>query len=220
MNILFDSQDFDQDWAFSVLSTYIKPDSTITVIPFAFHETWVKDYVQWDECYNSQNGLYYQGIIQPFKKYGVKSKNIRFINYFRDSASGLEDALLTTDIIYFVGGFPEKTMKRLVELGMKEIVENYKGIIMGWSAGASMQAKEYFIAPDKYYKEYSEHEGLNFINDFAVIVHYNREVEQVESIRRYISKTGKKVFCLSKQSGIMYFEGEIKLLGNAFEYKD
>lgn len=220
MNILFDSQDFDQDWAHSTLSAYIKPNCNITVIPFAFHETWVTDAHQWNECYNCNDGLYFEGIIKPFIQYGVITENIRFINYFKDKASDLADALRTTDIVYFVGGFPEKTMERLIELGMKEIIENFKGIIMGWSAGASMQAKEFFTSPDNHYKEYSEHQGLNFIEGFAVKVHYIGSSEQVECIRRYISNTGNKVFCLSKQSGIIYEDGEIKLLGNAFEYKD
>lgn len=220
MNILFDSQDFDQDWARSELSAYITPNCAITVIPFAFHETWVTDLNQWNECYNSDDGLYYEGIIHPFIQYGVKSENIRFINYFKDHANDLADALLTTDIVYFVGGFPEKTMERLIELDMKEIVENYNGIIMGWSAGATMQAKEFFISPDKHYKEYSEHQGLELINEFAVKVHYNGSSEQIDCIKRYISRTGNKVFCLRKKSAIIYDAGGISLLGNAFEFKD
>lgn len=219
MNILFDSQDFDQDWARPTLSAYITPDCVITVIPFAFHETWVRDLNQWNECYNSFDGLYYPGIVKPFIKYAVKPENIRFINYFKDTANDLANALIDTDIVYFVGGFPEKTIERLIELGMKEIIENYNGIIMGWSAGASMQAKEYFVSPDKHYQEYREHQGLNFIKEFATKVHYDGSTEQIDSIRKYISKTGNKVYCLRKQSAIIYDNGKISLLGNAFEYK-
>lgn len=219
MNILLDSTDFDEEWAYERLSEYINENSKVTIIPFAFHEEWVKDNKEWHTCYEVDSGKFYEELVNPFLKYGISKSNIVLINYFKDTKEILKTILLDTDIIYFVGGFPEKTVRRINELDMLEIIEAFEGIVMGWSAGASMQSKRYYIAPDKYYSEFSFQEGLGFIDKFAVQVHYDYSDIQNNCIQRFIDNTGLKVYTLEKKSGIIYKDGNVELLGNAREYK-
>lgn len=219
MNVLLDSSNFHEDWAYKRFSKFIDQSTRITVIPFAFHEDWVKDNTEWYECYDRIEGKFYKGIIDPFLHFGVCEEHIRWINYFQNTANELSELLDNTDIIYFVGGFPELTISRLIELNMIELINAFKGIIMGWSAGASMQSAKYYIAPDKYYKEYSRHNGLKHINDFAVQVHYTGAIEQIESMRKFIKETGLRVYALERNSAVIVKDDQIELIGSAKEYR-
>lgn len=219
MNIMLDSNDFDGDWAYDKFSEFIDMNTRVTVVPFAFHNDWIAGASEWQECYNKDYGKFYESITRPFKSYKVCKENIKFINYFEDTLEDLEDRLSQSDLVYFVGGFPDETMRRLNELKMKKAIEKFEGIIMGWSAGASLQSDEYYIAPDKYYKKYSFERGLDLNSGFAVQVHYDGSDVQIDSIKRFIETTNKRVFLLSRESAVIHNKGEIELLGKAEEYK-
>lgn len=218
MNVLLDSSNFHEEWAFERFSKFIDQTTQITVIPFAFHEDWVKDNNEWYECYDRIEGKFYKDIVDPFLHFGVCEAHIRWVNYFENTASDLSELLESTDIIYFIGGFPDRTISRLIELDMMESINAFEGIIMGWSAGATMQSAKYYIAPDKYYKTYSRHIGLNHINDFAVQVHYSGATEQIESMRKFIKDTGLRVYTLERNSAVIVKDDQLELIGNAKEY--
>ncbi|EPZ54469.1 peptidase S51 family protein [[Clostridium] sordellii ATCC 9714] len=67
-------------------------------------------------------------------------------------------------------------MDRLKEFKIIEDIENYKGIVMGSSAGAMVQVAQYHITPDKDYDTFSYNEGLNMITDFDIEVHYKKHL--------------------------------------------
>lgn len=113
LNILLDKLDFNEDWAYETLKNIIKPGHKICMIPFAFHEDWIKDKYEWEKAYNKLTGEYYKNSIQPFYSYGIEDKNIILVNYFTDNSESAKEKIKASDIIFFTGGFPEKTMKRL-----------------------------------------------------------------------------------------------------------
>ncbi|MBU3143762.1 hypothetical protein [Clostridium sp. CF012] len=47
MNILLDGLDFDKAWAYDTLKNIIKADCKITIVPFSFHEDWIKNAEEW-----------------------------------------------------------------------------------------------------------------------------------------------------------------------------
>ena len=81
MNVLLDSTDFSNDWAFERFSEFIHTKSRIAIIPFAYHDEWIRDKSEWYECYGKSEGRFYKSLIKPFLDYGVQENNIRFINY-------------------------------------------------------------------------------------------------------------------------------------------
>lgn len=218
MNVLLDGSNFNEAWAYDRFSEFIDKTTRITIFPFAFHEDWVKDKYEWHECYDKSVGRFYKALVNPFLHFGVSENNIVLINYFENSKSDLLEILKNTDLIYFNGGFPEQTIRRLIELDMLDAVNAFKGVVMGWSAGASMQSYEYFIAPDKYYDVYSRHHGLSHIHDFAVQVHYSGEPVQIESMTKFIKETHLRVFTLERDSAVIVDDGKIELVGNAKEF--
>lgn len=219
MNVLLDSPNFHEEWAYERFSEFIDNTTRITIIPFAFHEEWVKDKNEWYGCYNRIDGKFYKDLVNPFFHFGVSEDNIKLINYFDNTLCDFEALLKSTDIIYFNGGFPDRTIRRLIELNLMDSINTFKGIIMGWSAGASMQSAEYYIAPDKYYKEYSRQNGLKHISEFAVQVHYSGGIEQIESIEKFIQDTGLRVYTLEKDSAVILNEGQLELIGNSKEFR-
>lgn len=219
MNILLDKLDFNESWAFETLKNIIKPEHKICIIPFSFHEDWIKNNTEWNHCYNNINGQYYNSMIYPFYTYGISEENITLINYFTDTHDSAISKITSSDIILFTGGYPEKIMNRLAEFDLVNCIENHNGIIMGWSAGAMVQCFNYYISPDeKDYPEFLYEKGLNCIKDFAVEVHYKNTELQNKSIEKYIKERDKKVYTTEPGSAIIVDGNNITLLGNAKIY--
>jgi len=220
MNILLDKFDFNEEWAYERFKNIITPDHKICVIPLAFHEEWIVNSEDWYKAYNCSDGKFYHKTVSPFYDFGILDKNISLINYFDDNYSDLTQKIDDSDIILLTGGYPEKIMKRLNELKLTTVIENYDGIIIGWSAGAMVQCRDYFISPDEDYPSFQYETGLNFISDFALEVHYKEKESQLKSIEKYISERNKKVYVTRENSAIIFDKGKIELLGNVCQYQN
>lgn len=73
----------------------------------------------------------------------------------------------------------------------------------------------YHLSPDDDYPAFGYYEGLPYLRDFYLEVHYEGTREQDESIRRVINERGKTVYATAMQSGaILVDDGNIRLLGN------
>ncbi len=219
MNILLDKLDFHGAWAYDTLKNIIKPKYKVCMIPFAFHEEWIKNEEEWDKIYDKLKGDFYEYTVSPFYTYGIKDNNIELINYFTDSIESAKARVKESDIICFTGGFPDKAMNRLSEFDLINAIEQHEGIIMGWSAGAMMQCSDYYTSPGEDYSEFAYKKGLKFIEDFAVEVHYENMDTQNKSIEKYIHEKGKKVYTTESKSAIIVNDSKITLLGNAREYQ-
>lgn len=219
MNILLDKLDFNEPWAFETLKNIIKPEYKVCMIPFAFHEEWIKNKEEWEKSYNKLNGEHYKNMALPFYDYGIDKDNITLVNYFTDNNESAKAKVYSSDIIFFTGGFPDKIIDRLSEFDLINAVEQHDGIKMGWSAGAMIQCYDYYISPDEDYPEFVYKKGLKCIEDFAVEVHYKNSESQNKSIEKYIRGKGKMVYTTERQSAIIVDDREVILLGNAKVYK-
>lgn len=220
MRVLLDSLDFNLDYARDEFKKSITKDKKVLVVPYSFHEERVVDDTAWKELYDNKDGKLYSEIVAPFTAFGIKDNNVDFLNYYSDDTVSSIAKIRNSDIILFTGGFPEKIVHRLAEMELLQEIDTYKGIIMGWSAGAMIQCEDYFISPDEDYPEYQYHKGLKGISDFAVEVHFQGSKEQIESIERYMKDTGKEVYVTEKESAIVVTNEGVKLLGKAQKYSD
>lgn len=220
MNILLDKLDFHEAWAYDTLKNIIKPEYKICIIPFAFHEDWIRNSEEWEKWYNKIDGDQYKGIAAPFYAYGISDDNMFLVNYFEDTSDSAKAKINSSDIVFFTGGFPDKIMDRMEEFDLINTIEQHQGIKMGWSAGAVMQCYDYFLSPDEDYPEFVYLRGLKCIKDFAVEVHYKNTDSQNESIERYIRERGKRVYTSEPHSAIIVDGTKIILLGNAKIYQN
>lgn len=215
VNILLEGYDIDATWLYDDLKNYIKPNNSVAIVAFSFRDNQVRSISDWNELYSKENGKYYNGIVRGFAAYGISEKNISFINYFSDTKEAAVQKIKKADIVYFLGGLPDRMMDRIKEFGVLDILKKYDGIVMGYSAGAVIQLAEYHLSPDDDYSEFNYYEGIPYINEFYMQVHYNCIAMQKKSIQRVLKERGKPIYATVLGAGaILVDNGNIKLLGD------
>lgn len=220
INILLEGFNIAEPWIYDELKNYIKPNHSVAVVAFSFRDNCVKSLSDWDALYGKESGKYHDGIVGGFAAYGIQEDNITFINYFTDTKESASQKIKTSDIIYFLGGLPDRMMHRIKEFDLYDVLMQHEGILMGYSAGAIIQLSEYHLSPDDDYPEFKYYEGLPYLNDFYMEVHYKGTNVQDESIQRVLVERGKTVYATVFRSGaILVDNGNIKLLGDVKVFK-
>lgn len=219
VNILLEGYDIDAPWLYDELKNYIQPTHRVAIIAFSFRDSRVKSLDDWNNLYSKDNGIFYDGIVGSFSAYGISEHNISFVNYFTDTKESAKRKIENADIIYFLGGLPDRMMDRIKEFDLRDSLMNHKGIIMGYSAGAVIQLAEYHLSPDDDYPEFRYYEGLSYLNNFYLEVHYENTSIQNAAIQKVIEERKKTVYATVCMKGaILVDNGIIKLLGDVEEY--
>lgn len=215
INILLEGFDIGAPWLYEELKNYIMPNCKVAVVAFSFRDSRVKSLRGWKALYGKKSGKYYGGIVGGFTAYGIPENNISFINYFTDSHESAAKKIEEADIIYFTGGLPDRMFERIDEFNLSDVLMKHNGIVMGYSAGALIQLREYHISPDEDYPEFGYYKGLPYLDDFYLEVHYEGTAAQKKAIRKVLSERGKTVYATALNSGaILIDNGNIKLLGD------
>ena len=220
VNILLEGYEIDAPWLYEELKKHIKPIHKVAVVAFSFRDSRVKSLADWNVLYSKENGRFYSGIVGGFTAYGIHEENISFVNYFADTKESAKQKIETADIIYFLGGLPDRMMDRIKEFDLQDILMKHQGIVMGYSAGAVIQLAEYHLSPDDDYPEFGYYEGLPYLKDFYLEVHYEKTASQKAAIEKVIAERQKPVYATSLLKGaILVDNGNIRLLGDVKEYK-
>lgn len=215
LNILLEGYDIDAPWLYDELKHYIKPEFSVVVVAFSFRDSRVRSLEDWNTLYGKESGKYYGGIVGGFAAYGIPEENIRFISYFSDTKESAYQKIKQADIVYFLGGLPDRMMDRIKMFDLYDVLMKHDGILMGYSAGAVIQLSEYHLSPDEDYPEFKYYEGLSYLKDFYLEVHYEGTDIQKASIQRVLSERGKTVYATHLRSGaILADNGKIKLIGD------
>lgn len=215
INILLEGYEINASYLYDDLKNYILPNYSVAVVAFSFRDREVKNSKDWNLLYSKENGIYYNGIVSGFTAYGISENNITFVNYFEDTKESAKQKAEKADILYFTGGRPDRMMDRIKEFDLVDVLKKHNGIIMGYSAGAVIQLSEYHISPDKDYKEFQYYDGLGYLNDFYLEVHYKNTKVQNKAIQRVLAERGKTVYATAFMSGAVIVDnGNVKLLGD------
>ena len=220
VNILLEGYDLDAKWLYEDLKTYIKPEYKVAVVAFSFRDNRVKNASDWAALYSKENGRFYGGIVGAFCSYGIKQENITFLNYFEDTSEEAKNKIQQADIVYFLGGLPDRMMDRINDLGLFKVLKNHKNITIGYSAGAVVQLGEYYLSPDADYSEFKYYKGIPYINDFYFQPHYEGNENQITSINRIFNERKKPVYATHTGKGaVVVIDGKVKTIGevSAFE---
>ena len=220
VNILLEGYEIDAPWLYEELKKYIKPIHKVAVVAFSFRDSRVKSLADWNVLYSKENGRFYSGIVGGFTSYGIPEENISFVNYFADTKESAKQKIETADIVYFLGGLPDRMMDRIKEFDLQDILMKHQGIVMGYSAGAVIQLAEYHLSPDDDYPEFGYYEGLPYLKNFYLEVHYEETASQKAAIEKVIAERKKTVYATSLLKGaILVDNGNVQLLGDVKEYK-
>lgn len=213
INILANAYNIDADWCFETLQKYIKSDHKIAIIPFSFREEQINSEETWQEYYNDNSGLYYEGVTGAFERFGISKDHIKWVNYFSTSIEEARKIVLNADILYFTGGLPDKMMDRLREFQLVELIEKHEGIVLGFSAGALIQLENYHLTADKDYPCFVYNKGMKMISDFHIEVHFTKSELQMESIKKVTKETGKPVYAIEEEGAVIIDKGEVIIVG-------
>lgn len=220
VNILLDYSDINSPWLFDTLKNYIKPHHKVAIIAFSFRDERVKNLMDWNTLYGKNGSKYYGGLVDTLMAYGIDEDNIKFLNYFSDTKETAAETIKSADILYFLGGLPDKMYERLQEFDLLDVIMAHEGIVMGYSAGAVIQLAEYHLSPDEDYPTFGYYEGLPMLRDFYVEVHYENTDVQNAAIASVLKEKKKTVYAFSLGKGAMIVEnGESHLLGDVKTFK-
>ena len=190
----------------------------VLVIPWSF-------YPDYDYDNYRPGGDRYNKLIDQFIPYDIEEKDITWLDYYNDNHEIAVKKIKQADLIYLTGGLPDKLFERLEEFNILSDLENFKGVMLGISAGAVVQFQTYHLSPDRDYKKFNIYPGLKIINDFGVEVHYgdrrwkqNRSLKKINQIipRDYYTipdagaliKDGSRIIQLMVPENITFKEGQ------------
>ena len=199
VNILLEGFDIGVPWLYDELKAYLKPSHRVAVVAFSFRDRRVKNISDWNALYGKENGRFYRGIVGGLAAYGISEDQISFVNYFADTKESAARKIQNADIVYFLGGLPDRMMERILEFELSKVLLKHKGIVMGYSAGAVIQLAEYHLSPDHDYPAFGYYKGLPYLRDFYVEVHYEGTAAQESAIQRVLAERSKTVYATARK---------------------
>lgn len=217
MHILLSGSQIDEKWAYPILKKYIPKDSRVLILPFGLEGNQQSD---WDSYYSEHRGMEYFEHINCFKRYGIAPKQIVWANYFIDSKEALCEKIKQSDVLFFCGGQPDLMMKRFKEYRIKKELKRFKGVVLGYSAGAMIQLDSFHLASKNGIHSYS---GLSYLSGFDIEVHYSKkDRHQNQMIQSMIEKEKKTIYGIGNQGGLIVNQERIECFGDVtiFESKD
>ena len=131
-----------------------------------------------------------------------------------------KDVILNNyDAVYIGGGNTFKLLNKIRESKFdRKLIDYFNdgGVIYGGSAGAIIFGRDISTAlickdSDKNEVGIKNTRGLNLISGFDIQCHF--EDNQIEEHKKFMSKTGRSIICIPKESGVVFENNELKVLG-------
>lgn len=185
-------------------------DDKIWIIPVCCMIEEVEDRITLEKVFLTDEG---QG-----KKYrnilitkGANPANISLLNYYDILNKDDIHDIMSSQYIVFTGGRMELGIERLKKLGMDLLLQNYKGTIVGVSAGALMLFTEYLITPNFFYKNLTVCEGLGYIDSrrLMIEVHFSETDPAQKQAVELISVERKQPIYAIRQSGYLIVQDNV-----------
>ena len=214
VNVLLESYNLTEPFLYDALKPYIKHHHRVAIVAFSFLPSQATTLEQWLTMYGREEGMFYHWLVDPLMEFGIPEENITVVNYFADSKELARAKVENADILYFTGGLPDAMMDRLEEFELLDVLQSFDGLVLGCSAGAMIQLQEYHITPDWDYPEFGYYNGLPWLNDYYIEVHYEETQLQKDCIQRVLRERGKPVYAIHHDRGALIVQkGIITRLG-------
>ena len=110
--------------------------------------------------------------IEHFKNVGIQFEHVGVItpDLSKQEAGEL---IRNADFVMLMGGNPFKQKKLCIKLDLLRELQNYNGVMLGYSAGAMLMSKYIVITPcSEEYPDFQIEEGLN-LDDISIYPHNN-----------------------------------------------
>jgi len=141
-----------------------------------------------------------------FRSLGADS--VEFIEY--QETEGIADKIAASDIIYLTGGQASILIERTETMHLDRQLENYKGIIIGRSAGALALCKR-CVTTCRSNGRVRVVNGLG-LADITLKAHYIAEND--ETLKRFSLK--ERIFAVPKDSALIYENKNLCAIGDVY----
>lgn len=206
--VLMNTSIIDDKWCRRSIKPFLSKEDEVAVLAFSFYDD-TKTLDDWNRQYEPGRGIWYRANTDVFKWFGIPAGQVHWINYFTHTPAQMRNILANCSVVLYTGGAPDLMMKRIREKKLQSILKKWQGTVMGYSAGAMIQLKEYHITPDPDYPQFVWETGLGYTDQFDIEVHYNKERAQKEAIQRALSQRNRPVYAIGEEGGIILKDGQI-----------
>lgn len=212
-NVLLNVYEFDAPWARETLKTVLRPGMKACILTMS-HGREIPDREAWEKAY-LPGGFIYPALTGPFAAYGIE--DISWVSIFHDTPETASEKVKKSDVLFLTGGLPDLFLERMERLQLVPLLKEFPGVVMGASAGAMVQFREYHITPDEDYDSYGYYSGLGLVDGFELEVHYAETPVQKESMARYLREKGGVLYPMYNDGGILFRDGKLTLMGHVAE---
>ncbi len=205
------------------LKKLINPTQKAVIIAWTFPAE--IDKKTFDEEWFPLGGRRYNKYVGSLIKLGIKKENITILNcYDRENFEKFKAIIDDSDILVITGGNPEMLYSKVTqETEILYNIKHYKGIIIGFSAGADLQLKRYFItAKNNHYKYFAFYDGFGVLDDpFYIDVHSINNKKYLSKLQKVANSKQKNVYAIFDDGAMIYNRDtkELEILGNVLTFK-
>lgn len=207
----------------SKLRKIIKGDEKVVIIAWTFPVEIDKQ--SFEEEWFPKNGRRYNKYVGSLLNLGIKEKNIIVLNcYDKENFKNFKQIIDASDILVITGGNPEMLYSKVTqETEILYNIKHYKGIIIGFSAGADLQLKRYFItAKNNYYKYFAFYDGFGVLDDpFYLDVHSINNKRYLDKLQKVSNEKKKDVYAIFDDGAMIYdrVSNNLELFGNVLTFE-
>ena len=199
---------------------YLKNDK-IAVFPWIFASESNLDDVKSD--FFCAGGKHYEKCISQLGLLGFDKENIKIVNPYEVTKDEVRDILDKYNYVFIPGGNPEMFMTLAIRLGVLEFFTNYKGNMIGESAGSDLQFELYQIPKvNNFYECSSYYNGFGLIKgQYVVDVHSQNDEDYLKELTRLAQMKNLKILAIDNCSCMIVNRqnNEIVKIGNVVEIK-
>ncbi len=205
------------------LKKIVKKNYKAVIISWAFPTE--LDYKKFNEEWFEINGRRYNKYVGSLLELGIEESNISILNcYDKKSIPNFKKIIDESNIIIITGGNPEMLYSKITqETEILYTLKYYKGIIIGFSAGAELQLKRYFItAKNNFYKYFAFYDGIGILNDpFYFDVHSTKNRKYLKKLQDVANEKKKNVYAIFDDGAMIYNRKSNKLekFGNVLTFE-
>lgn len=222
-SILLSEYEKGMDLVEKNLKKMIKTDYKAVIIAWTFPTE--LDLKTFDDEWFPKGGRRYNKYVGSLLNLGLKEENITILNcYDKENFKNFKKIIQESDILVITGGNPEMLYSKVAqETELLYDIKHYKGIIIGFSAGADLQLKRYFItAKNNYYKYFAFYDGFGVLDDpFYIDVHSINNKMYLSKLQKVASEKKKNVYAIFNDGAMIFNRdsNELELFGNVLTFE-
>jgi peptidase E len=138
----------------------------------------------------------------------IGAREIEFAE-ISDSFNEISEKMGRSDLVYLPGGDTRLLIQRMKNAKIGGLLNEYRKVIIGNSAGALVLCKECILSVDEKDPEAKVTAGLGLV-DFSVYVHYN---SSIDGELKKLSKD-RKIYAIPEKSALLCDHGDLSFLGS------